>query len=158
MQEILSTLRIVGEIQKIFNYTNQRALVLRGNDSDIARAEWLIQDLDQQPGQQAAGTHVFNTPTGDDVTRIFYVANATPQGLQTAVTAIRTEANVRRVFSTTAPSAVVVRGTSDQVRPATGWPCCDERRCDERCPTDHRFSLRRGGGARSSESAPSHES
>ena len=118
MQEILSTLRIVGEIQKIFNYTNQRALVLRGNDSDIARAEWLIQDLDQQPGQQAAGTHVFNTPTGDDVTRIFYVANATPQGLQTAVTAIRTEANVRRVFSTTAPSAVVVRGTSDQVEAA----------------------------------------
>jgi hypothetical protein len=118
MQEILSTLRIVGEIQKIFNYTNQRALVLRGNDSDIARAEWLIQNLDQQPGQQSAGTHVFNTPTGDDVTRIFYVANATPQGLQTAVTAIRTQAKVRRAFSTTTPSALVVRGTSDQVEAA----------------------------------------
>jgi hypothetical protein len=118
MQEILSTLRTVGEIQKIFNYTNQHALVLRGNDSDIARAEWLIQNLDQPPGQQAAGTHAFNASAGDDVTRIFYVANATPKGLQTAVAAIRTEAKVRRVFSTTTPSAVVVRGTSDQVEAA----------------------------------------
>jgi type II secretory pathway component GspD/PulD (secretin) len=118
MQEILSTLRIVGEIQKIFTYTNQRALVLRGNDSDIARAEWLIQNLDQQPGQQAAGAHVFNATAADDVTRIFYLANATPQGLQTAVTAIRTEAKVRHVSSTSAPSAVVVRGTSDQVEAA----------------------------------------
>jgi hypothetical protein len=118
MQEMLTALRTVGEIQKIFSYTNQHAFVLRGNDSDIARAEWLIQNLDQQPGQQGAGTHVFNAPTGDDVTKIFYVANATPQGLQTAVASIRTEAKVRRVFSTTAPSAVVVRGTSDQVEAA----------------------------------------
>ena len=118
IQEILSTLRTVGEIHKIFNYTNQRALILRGNDTDIARAEWLIQNLDQQSGQQAVGTHVFNAPTGDDVTRIFYVANATPQGLQTAVTNIRAEAKVKRVFSTTAPPAVVVRGTSDQVEAA----------------------------------------
>jgi hypothetical protein len=115
---LLTLLRTVGDIMKIFNYTNQRALVLRGNDTDIARAEWLIQNLDRQPQQQAAGTHAFNAPTGDDVTRIFYVANATPQGLQTAVTAIRTEAKVRKVFSTTAPSAVVVRGTSDQVEAA----------------------------------------
>ena len=118
MQEMLTVLRTVGEIQKIFSYTNQHAFVLRGNDSDIARAEWLIQNLDQQPGQQAAGTHVFNAPTGDDVTRIFYVANATPQGLQTAVTNIRAEAKVRQAFSTTSPSAVVVRGTSDQVEAA----------------------------------------
>jgi hypothetical protein len=118
MQELLTVLRTVGDINQVFNYTNQRALVLRGNDNDVARAEWLIQNLDQQPGQQAAGTHTFNAPTGDDVTRIFYVANATPQGLQTAVATIRTEARIRKVFSTSAPSAVVVRGTSDEVQAA----------------------------------------
>ncbi len=103
---------------KIFNYSNQPALVLRGTDNDVARAEWLIQGLDQQPGQQTAGAHAFNTPTGDDVTRIFYLANATPQGLQTALTAVRSEAKVRHAFSTTAPATVVVRGTSDQVEAA----------------------------------------
>lgn len=118
IQEILATLRIVGEIMKVFTYSPRRAIVLRGADPDIQRAEWLIQGLDQQPGQQTAGTHAFAAPAGDDVTRIFYLANAKPQGLKAAVTAVRSEAKVRRAFSTTTPATVVVRGTSDQVEAA----------------------------------------
>jgi type II secretory pathway component GspD/PulD (secretin) len=118
VQEILTTLRTVGQIMKIFTYRGQWALVLRGSEGDIARAEWLIQNLDQPAGQPNAGTHSFSAPGADDVTRIFYMTHATPQGLQTALTAIRSGAKIQRAFSTTAPATVVVRGTADQVEAA----------------------------------------
>ena len=119
MQEILSTLRAVAEIQKIFTYSGGHALILRSDDTGIARAEWLIQSLDQLPGQASPGAHVFTTPNADDVTRVFYISNATAQGLQTALTAIRTEARTKKAFSTLEPaSTIVVRGTADQVEAA----------------------------------------
>lgn len=118
LQEILTVIRTVAQIQKTFNFTNQRAIVLRGTDTDVARAEWLIQGLDQPAGQQNPGTHVFTAPDADDVTRIFYISNASPRGLQAALKAIRAEAKITRAFSTSAPSTVVVRGTADQVEAA----------------------------------------
>jgi hypothetical protein len=118
MMEMLTVLRMVGEIAKVFNYTSLHAMVLRAPDSDVARAEWMIQELHQPAGQQNAGAQVYQTPGADDVTRVFFLSNATPQGLNAAISAIQSETKNRKVFYMNAPAAVVVRGTADQIEAA----------------------------------------
>ena len=120
IQELLTVLRTVGDIAKIFNYSATHALVLRAGDSDLQRAEWMIQRLDLPAGQSPGGA-TFTASTGDDVTRTFHLRNATPQSLQTVVTGLRSDLNIRKVFSTTAPAYVVVRGTTDQIAAAMTW-------------------------------------
>jgi general secretion pathway protein D len=52
----------------------------------------------------------------EQVTRIFYLQNLTsPQELQEVMTGMRTVTDVRKVFPVNSQSAIVVRGTSDQV-------------------------------------------
>jgi hypothetical protein len=46
MQEVLTVLRTVGDIQKVFSYSTSHALVLRSAGSELQRAEWIIQQLD----------------------------------------------------------------------------------------------------------------
>ena len=55
----------------------------------------------------------------DEVVKTFYITNATSvQEFQEIATAIRTVAEIRRVFTYNAQKAIVVRGTQD----AVGWP------------------------------------
>ena len=119
-QQVLTVLRTVGDIAKVFNYTSAHALVLRAAGTDLERAEWLIQQLDI-PAAQATGNKTYTSPSGDDITRVFYLTNTTPQGLQAAVSGIRTELRINKAFSTTSPSALIVRGTTDQIGAATQW-------------------------------------
>jgi hypothetical protein len=119
-QELLTVLRTVGDIMKVFSYTSSHALVLRAGDTDLQRAEWLIQQLDL-PAERPAGTGTFAAPAGDDVTRVFTIPNATPQWLQLALTTVRSELNVKKAFSTTSPGSIIVRGTTDQVAAAAAW-------------------------------------
>jgi hypothetical protein len=119
MQELLTVLRTVSDVQKVFSYTGTHALVLRAGDTDLDRAEWIIQQLDLPAG--ASGPKIFTGAAGDDVTRIFYLSNTTPQWLRSAVDAMRSEVKIRKVFSTTSPANIVVRGTSDQIAAAMTW-------------------------------------
>jgi hypothetical protein len=117
-QALLSVMRNVADIAKIFNYSAPGALILRAPESDIARAEWLIQELDQPAGPQNAGTQVYRSATADDVTRVFFLANATEQQLNAALAAVRTDAKISKLYYTVSPAALVVRGTTDQVNAA----------------------------------------
>jgi hypothetical protein len=119
-QELLTVLRTVGDIVKVFSYTSSHAMVLRAGDTDLQRAEWLIQQLDV-PAGQPTGDRTFTAPAGDDVTRIFYLPNTTPQFVQAAVTGMRTDLNVRKVFAMTSPAKIVVRGTTDQIAATLAW-------------------------------------
>jgi hypothetical protein len=119
-QELLTVLRTVDDVQKVFSYTSGHALVLRAGDTDLQRAEWLIQQLDL-PAGPAAGTGTFTALTGDDVTRIFPVPNANPQWLKGALRTMRTELNIKKAFSTTTPANIVVRGTTDQIAAVAAW-------------------------------------
>jgi hypothetical protein len=120
LQEVLTVLRVLSDVQKVFSYTGTHVLVMRAGDTDLARAEWLIQQLDL-PAGQASGPSIFTVPTGDDVTRIFRLRNANPQFLQTAAKSLRSDLSIKRVFQTTEPSNIVVRGTADQISAANAW-------------------------------------
>ena len=120
MQEVLTVLRTVGDIQKVFSYSDRHALVLRAGDSDLQRAEWLIRQLDL-PAGQAPVPASFIAQGGDDVTRVFRLRNAAPLGIQAAVTGIRSELNIKKIFPTYAPETIVVRGTTDQIATTATW-------------------------------------
>jgi hypothetical protein len=120
MQELLTVLRTVSDIQKVFSYAPSHALVFRAGDSDLQRAEWIIQHLDL-PAGQSSGAATFTAPAGNDVTRIFHLPNAPPESVQTVVTGLRSEVKLRQVFPTMAPANIVVRGTTDQMAAAMKW-------------------------------------
>jgi hypothetical protein len=67
MQQLLTVLRTVGEIQKVFSYSSSHVLVFRASDADLQRAEWIIQQLDSQGGPPS-GARTLTAPAGDDVT------------------------------------------------------------------------------------------
>ncbi len=120
MQELLTVLRVIGDIQKIFNYTATHALIFRAGDTDLQRAEWMIQRFDLPEGQ-SPGASTFTASTGDDVTRMFQLRNATPQSLQTVVTGLRSDLKMSKVFATPTPPYIVMRGTTDQIAAAMTW-------------------------------------
>ncbi len=118
--ELLTVLRMVSDVQKIFVYDSAHILAMRAGDLDLERAEWIIGQLDR-PQEQPLGTQTFAAPSGDDVTRIFRLQNATPEFLKTAIASLRTDLKIRKIFQTTEPANIVVRGTGDQIAAAAMW-------------------------------------
>lgn len=125
IQELLTVLRTVIDIQKVFNFSSLNALAIRGTASDIATSEWIIQSLDipasAKPGPSAAIRQFVipaNTP-GGGIVRVFYPSHIdTPQAMQQTLTALRTKLFIQKVFNYTALPAIVVRDSADQIAKA----------------------------------------
>ncbi len=121
-QEILTVLRTVADIQKVFNATGVKALAICASASDLAVSEWIIKSLDiplsAKPGPNAAA-HEFTMPANaavGNIVRVFYPANIkTAQQMQQTLTLLRTKVPVTKVFNYMSLPAIVLRGTSDQV-------------------------------------------
>ncbi len=114
LQVILTSLRTVLDIQKIYQYTPAKMLAIRADSTQIQAAEWLIPKLDAA----SSGSDIqMQMPGGnDDVVKVFYLPSrsANVNDLQAS---IRTIAKIKRMYSralTTCP-ALVVRSTADQV-------------------------------------------
>lgn len=124
VQEILTVLRTVLDIQKVFNATAPMDLAIRGTASDLAASEWILKSLDIPADAQAstnAGAREFVLPVaapGGSVIRVFYTRYLTPQGVQQTLTALRTRLQIQKVFNYSAPAALVVRGSADQITKA----------------------------------------
>ena len=58
------------------------------------------------------------TALGGTVMRVFYTRYLTPQGVQQTLTALRTRLQIQKVFNYSAPAALVVRGSADQITKA----------------------------------------
>src|SRR6185312_14282532 len=84
MQEILTVLRTVVDVQKVFSYTAQNALIVRCEADTMALVEKLIADLDKPRPEvvidflvmEVSSTHIRNitaafAPTGINTTAIF---------------------------------------------------------------------------------------
>ncbi len=120
-QEIVTALRIVADIQKIFNVTAPAVIALRGNASQIALAEFLLSELDQEPVQARPTPliHEFKTGGRDDAVVVYGLAHPeTPRDMQEIITTLRTILGIQRIFQVTGPKLLAVRGDADQVRMA----------------------------------------
>jgi hypothetical protein len=115
VQEIVTLIRSIADIQRLFIYNAPKALALRSTADRIALAAWLVQELDQAGADSTQ--HEYLLPSGsDNVVRLFYVTPAqTSQQLQQIATQIRSTTGIPRMFINNALSAVAVRGTVGQI-------------------------------------------
>ena len=118
-QEILTALREVAQIRKIFGVYASRLVVFRGTSGRVAQADWLTRQLDIAPGAHPAGRPEYNAPAGDAM-QVFYMVNLLAyKDLIDTVTAVRKSAGVRYAFySSSAPQCISVRGTPSQIAAA----------------------------------------
>ena len=111
LQEIATDIRGITEIPQVSVDTAQRTLTLHGTAVQIALGEWLLNHW-ENPSQQP---HEYRL-SGDDIVHIFFLAHSgTVQHLQEAATDIRAIADIRRLFTYNAPSAITLRGTAAQI-------------------------------------------
>jgi type II secretory pathway component GspD/PulD (secretin) len=117
MQEILTTLRTVADIQKVFNYTSLNALTIRGTPSDLASCEFLIGKLDLPADAKSAPPAEFSIP-GGNVIGVYYTSNLSGKKLTAAVTLLRDNLQLSKTFMKTTPQTLIYRGTADQIAKA----------------------------------------
>jgi hypothetical protein len=55
VQEIVTILRSVGDIRRLFVRNEQRAVALRGTAEQVALAAWLVSELDKPVNGQTTG-------------------------------------------------------------------------------------------------------
>lgn len=119
VQELLTTLRTIVDLQKIFNYAPLNAIVLRGRVAQVAMAAWLIDQLDLPASARDVvdpGAHEFRSPVNaDDVVRVFFLKKAQPGTMADALASVRTRAKIQKACLNTPTRSLVVRGTADQI-------------------------------------------
>jgi hypothetical protein len=118
VQEIVTMIRAIADMQRIFVYTAPKAVAVRGSADGMGLTAWLAGQLDQASPDSTG--HEYLLPSGsDNVVRLFFVAPApTPQKLQQIATEIRTTTGAQRLFINNALIAVAVRGTVGQIATA----------------------------------------
>jgi type II secretory pathway component GspD/PulD (secretin) len=119
-QEMLTQLRTVAGLAKVFNFYGRHAVVLRGDSALLAASTWLIAQLDK-PFDANAMAVSFAIPgalDGDNL-RVYYLHNiSASKPTQELLTTLRVDAKTQHAFVSTAPRAVAVRSTADQVAQA----------------------------------------
>lgn len=117
-QEIVTTLRSIGDIQRIFIYNARKTIAMRGKAEQIALAEWIVKLLDRP--EPAPGKNEYRLASGpDNMVRVFYLTQSkTAQDNMKVCTEIRATARIPRLFVYNNLSAVAVRGTVGQVATA----------------------------------------
>lgn len=93
---------------------------MRGTSEQIALAGWLFADLDAASisvARPEPAKHEYQvSPGGDDFVRVFYLAHtATPQRLLEALLQVRAKSHNAWMCIYNAPSAIVVRGTAEEI-------------------------------------------
>ena len=117
MQEILTTLRTVIGLQKVFNYTPLNALTMRASSSDLAASEFIIRSLDIPDNTKGRVPNQFDIP-GGNVIGVYYLANLSGLKLNALLGLLRLNLQMEKAFMKTTPAALVYRGTADQIAKA----------------------------------------
>ena len=115
-QQLVTAVRTIARLRYAFTYNIARAVGLRGTDEQVALAKWLFEDLDGAKGPDSGG-HQYRIPSSsDDFVRVFYLAHAaTSQHLGETMLQIQSKTHNAWVCIYNAPSAIVVRGTAQQI-------------------------------------------
>src|SRR5882762_10049579 len=120
LQEIVTNLRAIIDIKRLFIYDTLHALAVRGTGSQNAMATWLVNQLDQPIGVPSPAPNDYAL-SGDDVTHVFNLSNPrVPMETQEMVTLIRSVADIQRIFTYNARKTIVVRTSPDRMA-LTAW-------------------------------------
>lgn len=123
--EILTTVRAVGEIGEVAEYDGLQMIAFRGSATAVDLGEWMIRKLDVPAGGEAFARqnestdgNVFKLPGTqpdgtEDIVRVFYLDPAIGMQAFIDITGkIRATTKKPKVFWTTSPPTITVRGNS----------------------------------------------
>ncbi len=118
-QEVMTAIRSMEDMRRLFPYPSRRALTVRGTAAEISLAQWLVDELDRPVDAQSSlppGPREYQIPGGNQVVRVFFLPRLQDsQELQSVYSAVRSATGARRMFVNTAHKALVVRGSADQM-------------------------------------------
>jgi type II secretory pathway component GspD/PulD (secretin) len=125
LQELLNATRSVVEINRMFPIASQSAIILRGTEEQVKAADFLIGELDKPAGKPLSNPPAYPYQPGNnqpaDVIRVFYLKNIqTPTQLQETVNAVRSLAEINRMFPFGPLNAIMARASEGQMA-ATEW-------------------------------------
>jgi hypothetical protein len=115
LQEILTDLRTVLTIQKIYQYSSTKFLAIRADANRIQMAEWLIPKLDATT-PAPSGNEIQFPGGNDDFVKVFYLPKGTE--LQPLITNVRSTIGIRTVYQQTSLPALIIRAKADQLTAA----------------------------------------
>jgi hypothetical protein len=120
LQEIITALRTVADIQKVYTISSAKVIPLRGTPNQIALAKFILSELDQEPAtRQAATVHSMAVPGKPLTAMVYGLAHAdTFLAIQEMITSIRTVLQLQKIYSCTAPKLLVFLDTPEMVRTA----------------------------------------
>lgn len=111
IQETLTILRTVLDVQKVFNYTQQKALVVADNRSQLEAIEWLLSAMNSTAS--SAPYKLEGKP--DDLVRVFALSHGGVTEVQDLIKDLRGKLRIEKVFNRSNPALVVVRGKAAEL-------------------------------------------
>ena len=115
MQEIATAVRTIADIKDVQVDEAAKTMRLGSGPDQLKLAEWMFALLDA-PDPASATHHEYQATGEENVVHLYYLKTpATVLEFQEVVTAVRTVADIRRVFTYNAPKAMVARGNGDQI-------------------------------------------
>ena len=120
LNEFVTVLRTVADLQRIFTYSASHAIVVRADSGHVQAGDWLVQKMDV-----AADAHPVNAQykwtlpacSGGSVEVAFMPRQMSQMNLNSIVTTVRAIADVQRIFTRTGtPQAIAFRGCQDEVQ------------------------------------------
>jgi hypothetical protein len=111
LNELVTILRTVADIQAIFTRSEPQGMAFRGSLSNVQLATLIVEQLDNASFKPAEYAY----PGGKEAIRILYLENTpSQQGLNEVITALRAVANVQRIFTCTRLHGIVLRATTEK--------------------------------------------
>lgn len=121
LNEMVTTLRAIGDVQRIFTYSAAQAIVIRTTDAKSQLAGWLVQQMDVSPGSHPTVERYPGAgPEGpDELVEVAFLTHERSQaGLNDAVTVLRVGAGIRSIFTRSTPQGIAFRGSAGQIQSA----------------------------------------
>jgi hypothetical protein len=118
LNEIVTTLRTVADMQKIFTHSSApQGMAFRNDAAHVQFADWLFHQLDALPDARArAQKHEYViADSPDPIARLYYLNTSGRQAGNEIATAIRSETQVRRIFFCNESNTLTIRAAPDAI-------------------------------------------
>lgn len=120
LQELVNMIRVITDIQHIYQNLQANAIAVRGTSAQIAAAAWLGETVTQPA---TAGKHEYNLPPGADykgrmgtVLRVFFLTQKqNQQDMQEVVNVLRTITDISKIYQYVNSRAISLRGHPEQI-------------------------------------------
>lgn len=117
LQEAATVVRTLSEIRRVMVYNPTGALAIRGSEEQLRFAEWLLGELDREPGKARTTGEEFLTRDRlfEYPVRVVVLPGMSQQRLQEVATEVRKKSRRGWLFTYSPLPAIAVRTTAEEM-------------------------------------------